>query len=85
MKMSKFISKEFDLENKLQNDSLSKEDTETLMSKNEFAKRIFTDKKFRFLPNKKGIVKKIQKMSDSEFQEFVQMAFGSVKEAKEEK
>ncbi len=55
------------------------EDVEKVMNKDEFIKILFTDKRFRFKPNKKTIVKKIRAMDENEYKKLIHQAFGKMK------
>ena len=55
------------------------EDVEKVMNKDEFIKILFTDKIFRFIPNKKAIVKKIRAMDENEYKKLIHQAFGKMK------
>lgn len=61
---------------------VTSEDVEKVMSKDEFIKILFTDKRFRFIPNKKAIIKKIRTMDEDEYKKLLQQAFGKMKENK---
>jgi len=52
------------------------------MSKEEFARILFIDKRFRFVPNKKAIIKRIRTMNDEEYKNLIHEAFGKMKEKK---
>lgn len=58
------------------------EEVEAVMSRNEFIKILFTDKRFRFIPNKKAIAKRIRNMNDEEYKDLVYQAFGQLKDKK---
>lgn len=63
-------------------DEITSENVEEVMSKEEFARILFTDKRFRFVPNKKAIIKRIRTMNDEEYKNLIHEAFGKMKEKK---
>lgn len=63
-------------------EEITSENVEEVMSKEEFAKILFTDRRFRFVPNKKAILKKIRTMDDEEYKNLIHQAFGKMKEKK---
>lgn len=60
-------------------EEVTSEDVEKVMNKDEFIKILFTDKRFRFIPNKKAIVKKIRAMDENEYKKLIHQAFGKMK------
>lgn len=62
-----------------ESDEITSENVEEVMSKEEFARILFTDKRFRFVPNKKAILKKIRTMNDEEYENLIRQAFGEMK------
>jgi hypothetical protein len=59
--------------------NVTSEEVESVMTKDEFVKVLFTDKRFKFIPNKKAIVKKIRTMDENEYKKLIQQAFGQMK------
>lgn len=60
-------------------EEVTSEDVEKVMNKDEFIKILFTDKRFRSIPNKKAIVKKIRAMDENEYKKLIHQAFGKMK------
>lgn len=63
-------------------EKVTQEQVETAMPKSEFIKMLFTDRRFRFVPNKRKIALKIQRINDEEYRELLQKAFGQLKNRK---
>lgn len=48
------------------------------ITKEEFIDMLFTNKKFKFIPNKKLVMQKVRKMSEEEFQGMIGSAFAHI-------